>query len=328
MRNWSGSSGLGKSIAITQPAVVHGLGGVGKTQLAAAYAWQERACYDAVLWAMADTAEGLQANLASLTRSNALNLPEADEKDIRVQAAAVLTWLRRNSRWLLVLDSADSPEVKAAIQEALSGALPGRVLVTTRLTEWPVDYVPVEVPVLPVPAARKFLLERTARGKESAGSAEHADKLAKELGCLPLALEQAGAYIVRHVITFADYIGLLEQLPGKVLREKAAGATRYERSVLDTWLISEKKISPLARTILRVAGLLAPEAIPRDLFAGKDRILRAAVAALCEELGLTAPAPDAELDAEAALVELAGYSLIALCAQDVLLPPVGAEGAA
>ena len=103
------------AIAVTQKiVVVHGLGGVSKTQLAVEYAWKYLDDYDAVLWLRADSPETLDASLAGL--ADVLGLPEASAKEQGVQIDAVLDWLKGHERWLLLADNADTDEAAKASQ--------------------------------------------------------------------------------------------------------------------------------------------------------------------------------------------------------------------
>src|SRR4029077_11870251 len=95
-------------VALTQTVALHGLGGVGKTQLAVEYAWKHLGGYEAVLWVRADSPEGLDANLAGLARF--LGLPEASAKEQSVQMDAVLGWLKGQERWVLIGDNTGSDE--------------------------------------------------------------------------------------------------------------------------------------------------------------------------------------------------------------------------
>ena len=87
---WNGRWRVGRW-ALTQPASVHGLGGVGKTLLAVEFAHRHADDYDAVLWLAAENPTVLASAFADLARE--LHLPEADEPDQNVRTAAVLRWL-------------------------------------------------------------------------------------------------------------------------------------------------------------------------------------------------------------------------------------------
>ena len=111
---------------------------------------------------------------------------------------AVLDWLRGHRRWLLVFDNVE-PGTEELVR--LPPGLPGHVVVTSQTPMWPVR---LAVGVLPRDVAGRFLLERTGQTDAAA-----ADAVAQTLGCLPLALAQAAAYVVRSGRDLAGYAELL-----------------------------------------------------------------------------------------------------------------------
>jgi hypothetical protein len=126
-----------REVAVTQTVAIHGLGGVGKTQLAVEYAWKHLREYAAVFWVKADSPEALDASLAAL--SEVFGLPEAKEREQALQTTAVLAWLSEHERWLLIADSIDDELAAKALREGLPPSLPGDVLITSRLSRWPVS---------------------------------------------------------------------------------------------------------------------------------------------------------------------------------------------
>ena len=100
--------------AITQVHAIHGMGGVGKTQLAARFAREHRADYDVVWWLRAEQSATLRADLAELATE--LGLDEASGEDEAQAVVAALRWLERSARWLVIFDNAPDP---AAIDELL-----------------------------------------------------------------------------------------------------------------------------------------------------------------------------------------------------------------
>jgi tetratricopeptide (TPR) repeat protein len=305
LRDLRKSLHAGRTVAVTQPVAVHGLGGVGKTQLAVEYAFAHHKEYDAVLWAVADSAETASANFAALAKP--LGLPEAEAREQDAQVVAVQHWLQGHQRWLLVFDSVDSPEAERAVLDLLPPALPGHVLITSRRTDWPAAVAEVPVNLMAEETAVKFLLDRVGKHAKDAGGADDARAVARALGCLPLALEQAAAYVGHHRTTFREYLRRLEESRAKLLHEKTPGGTRHPASVAETWLLSEQQLNVTARAILRLTGFLAPDDIPRSLFPADSNVLAKAVKAMPE-----GAAPSAPLSAEDALVELADHSLITL----------------
>ena len=308
------SSSESSAGVITQPHTVSGLGGVGKTQLAVQYAWANVARYDALLWAVADCPASLSANLAALAAADVLDLPERDAPDQSAAVAAVIARLKQDPRWLLILDSVDSPDAAGAVCELLSPPLPGRVIITTRRqTGWPATVAPLSVDVLPVPAAADFLCARITG--HDPGPRSDAEALAEDLGGLPLALEQAGAYILKNRITFAEYRKRLAQQRKKLLAQGVPGGTGYKNSVAETWLVTEEQLSPPARALLRLMAFFAPDAMPRAMLAKAGPLLddlpgpkRTTRSAKTKPGKRKAQPPDAD----AALAELHEYSLAGL----------------
>jgi tetratricopeptide (TPR) repeat protein len=299
--------------AITQPQAVHGLGGVGKTQLGIEYAWKYQADYDVALWAGASSPAELHAKVAGLAA--VLNLPEAAATQQEVKVQAVLDWLRSHQRWLLILDNADTKEAQSAVLKLLPPGLHGHVIVTSRLADWPVGYEDLEVFVLSEPAAKEFLLKRAHKSGFNPGSEADALAIAKELGCLPLALEQAGAYVARHHVSFVEYLKLLKESRAQLMKFPSQGGTGYQQTVATTWLVSEQQLSLTARVILQVAAFLAPDNIPRAMFIECETLVAEEVSALAKAANVGMPEVLSKQHIRDALAELADHSLIELEAE-------------
>lgn len=240
------------SLAI-QPIV--GLGGVGKTQLAATAVRRRVDEYDVVAWIRAD--EGL-LDLARL----AVALGRADLGSGRQERAEwALSWLAEtDSRWLLVLDNVQDP---ATLRELSPTAGRGDILVTTRHRGLADFGPPVSVVAFDVDEGCRYLLDRTGRDYEE----DAAREVAGALGGLPLALSHAAAYCAAGT-AFADYLDLLQNLPAQEVFETNLDAF-YEQTVASTWQLSVSAAgaeAPLAPLALSVAAYLAPTEIPRSLF--------------------------------------------------------------
>jgi tetratricopeptide (TPR) repeat protein len=296
--------------AITQPQAVHGLGGVGKTQLAIEYAWKYQADYDVALWAGVPSSSELHARIAALAAI--LILPEAEAKEQEIKVQAVLCWLRSHQRWLLILDNADTKEAQIAILQLLPPGLHGHIIATSRRVDWPVNFADLEVPVLPEPAATEFLLHRPRKANFNPGNEADALAVAKELGCLPLALEQAGAYIARHHVSFLEYLKLLRESRAQLMKFPSQGGTGYQHTVATTWLVSEQQLSLTARVILQISAFFAPDDIPRAMFSEGTDMLSDVVNAFSERFKSETKKSLTKLDISDALAELADLSLIEL----------------
>jgi tetratricopeptide (TPR) repeat protein len=246
----------GGAIAITQVHAIHGMGGVGKTQLAARYAREHRDDYDVIWWLRAERPETLRTDLAGLAVALGLVDAEVDEHDA---ITAAREWLEVNGRWLVVFDNATGPD---AIVDVLPEGRGGHVLITSRgHADWRALHArPLALDVWQREESRAFLGERT--GEHDLGVLE---AVAEALGDLPLALEQAAAYTNTKAITLSGYAERLHRRSADLLGEgRPAG---YQHTVSTVWRLAFEQIAehPIAYGLLAVCAHLAPERIPREL---------------------------------------------------------------
>ncbi|HEY3134687.1 MAG TPA: FxSxx-COOH system tetratricopeptide repeat protein, partial [Blastocatellia bacterium] len=235
---------------------IHGLGGVGKTQLAAEYAHRRAADYELVWWIRSEEPATLASDYAAL--AEALDLPQKHEREQPVIVAAVREWLDHNAGWLLVFDNARHAQ---DLREYLPQNRAGHVLITSRDPNWGGVAKPFEVEVLPREDSVKFLLERTGQNDEAAASS-----LAEALGDLPVALEQAGAYIETNSKPLAEYLSLFQRRNAELLRR--GQLADYPNTVATTWEISFREVeqeSPAAAGLLNLCAFLAPDDIPLSI---------------------------------------------------------------
>jgi tetratricopeptide (TPR) repeat protein len=274
--------------------VLHGLGGVGKTQLALRYLDLHRTDYPAgCFWLRADQASTLIGDLASLAWRIKPPLPEREEVGQERQLEAVLRWLREHDRWLLVLDNLDQP-VEEAMRHWLPPGLPGHLIVTSRS---PQGTTRLDLQPLPLEVATSFLLERTGQDDVAA-----AHLIVEALGGLPLALEQAAAYLIENDWrSLADYADQLRTRMADLLRE--GKPDDYPLPVASTLDLSFQRVEekqPAAADLLRLCAFLAPDDIPMSA-------LQAAAGELPEPLrGVL----EDEIESDRALGVLRGYSLV------------------
>jgi len=286
--------------------VLHGLGGIGKTRLAVEYAWRFGRRYQAVLFVLADSPDGLNSGLAALARAELLDLPERNLPAESEVIGAVLRWLRQHPGCLLILDNVDTREARLAVTKLLPALSAGRVLITSRRRDWPAGVRRRAIDRVLLEPAAEFLLERTGEDrKREADDAEQALRLAELLDGLPLALEQAGAYIVHTQISLAEYLAEWERETEGVLRWHDEGAMQYPASVAVTWQRSFHQLTPTAQAILRLSSFLAPDPIPLEMFECAEAIVQQA-ASLSDETGQKAADGKVRDD----LAELRSLSLV------------------
>jgi tetratricopeptide (TPR) repeat protein len=261
----------GQPTALSQPQAISGLGGIGKTQLALEYAYRYRGDYQAVLWAQADTRENLTSSY--LTIVALLNLPEKSEQESARAIAAVKNWFQRNTGWLLILDNADE---LALARDFLPPSMGGQVLLTTRAQATGRFARRLEVDTLPTEQGTLFLLRRAGLLAPDAtleqapeGDRDIACAICEELGGLPLALDQAGAYIEETGCRLSEYQQLYQRRRADLLAERRGQLVDdHPLPVATTWSLSFQKVeqkNPAAADLLRLCVFLAPDAIPEAI---------------------------------------------------------------
>jgi tetratricopeptide (TPR) repeat protein len=253
-------AGLTGAVTVVLPHALHGLGGVGKTQVAIEYAYRNMSSYDVVWWIPADQPELVRSSLAALAPH--LGLPPVATSGVQDAANAVLDSLRRGkpySRWLLIFDNADQPEdINKLIPRG-----PGQALVTSRNHRWQGIVGTIPVNVFSRAESVEFLAKRVPKAITSSA----ADQLAEELGDLPLALEQAGALQAETGMPAQEYLELLQEHTREVLTESKP--SEYPVPMTAAWRISVGKLSDsnsAALQLLRCCAFFGPEPIPRDVF--------------------------------------------------------------
>jgi tetratricopeptide (TPR) repeat protein len=241
---------------------MHGLGGVGKSTLAAYWARAHAVDYEVAWWITADTPASLDAGLADL--AVALE-PECGGQPLETLTARAIAWLAAHRRWLLVLDNVTD---QASIAPLLNRASTGRVIVTSRLAEgWHrLGATVIRLGVLTEGQAVELLTSIATQDRGDAdltGSGE----LVTELGCLPLEIEQAAAYVHQTHLSPVAYLALLQEDPAVMYDQTARGADA-ERSIARIWRVTLDALAEtaLAGDLLRTMAWWASESIPRFLF--------------------------------------------------------------
>ncbi|MFB7467291.1 tetratricopeptide repeat protein, partial [Streptomyces sp. NPDC056224] len=256
--------------ALTAPGAalvqaVHGLGGIGKSTLAAHWAATRPHGCAPVRWITADSPVGVQQGLASL--ATALQPALATALPVEGLAEWGLQWLASHTGWLLILDNVNDP---ADIAPVLARAAGDRFLITSRLaTAWSDATTLVRLDVLDE-AESLALLTRitTAAGPRDL---EGAADLCAELGHLPLAIDQAAAYIAQNpLVTPHGYLHLLAQ-HATAMYGHGGATTPAQRTIARIWDITLDQIAtrqPAAADLLRTLAWYSSENIPTALADG------------------------------------------------------------
>lgn len=261
------------SVALSHPQGISGLGGIGKTQTALEYAYRYRTSYNAVFWIRADSIMSLTASMVEL--ASLLALPEGYEQDQNVIVQAVLRWLRQHSGWLLIYDNIDELSIA---EPFLPKAGPGHLLLTTRAQALGGIAQRLDIQKMEPDIGALLLLRRASLlAIQAAFDTIHADDqniaraISQELDGLPLALDQAGAYIKEAPCPLPDYLARYRNRRSDILRERGSFDQDYSAAVATTWSLSFEKLhqaSPAAAELLHFCAFLAPDSIPEKLLTG------------------------------------------------------------
>lgn len=246
-------------VAIT---ALHGLRGVGKTTLAAAYAERRAHDYRATWWIRAETESTMRADLAGL--GIRLNWVAADTPEEAAVTSALTRLRDEGDGILLIYDNATSP---SEIRKYLPRGGAAQIIVTSNAPNWGAVAAPVEVEVWPKEVGADYLIARSGRREER----EAAMALSEALGGLPLAHEQAAAYCERIGASLNGYKNRFEAAPVHFMDDQRDASHEYHDglTVAKTFALAideAAKLHPAAETLIVYAALLAPEPIPLFLF--------------------------------------------------------------
>jgi transcriptional regulator with XRE-family HTH domain/tetratricopeptide (TPR) repeat protein len=280
---------------IGQPIqAVYGLGGIGKTELAAEYAHRFRDDYDLIWWIRADQEESINAALVSLGRRLGLEQASYDERDR--STGAILDALMSGDpvdRWLLIFDDAqDASVISRFIPQARTH---GHVIITSRNIRWQqlridaielkefasaqsIEFLRRRVPAL----APEYVSSGTGNyAGEQNREEEHrntmAAALAAELGNLPLALEHAAAYLNETGVSPEQYLEMFRRDAHSLLASDVD--IPYPRVAAATWSVSTNALSPQALAVFQLLAFFGPEPVSEEL------LRQPANAAISETLG-------------------------------------------
>ncbi len=295
-----------KTAALTQsPQAISGLGGIGKTQTAIEYAYRHRDNYSYVFWVKSDTREQLISDFIAI--ANLLNLSEKDAQDQGIIVDAVKKWLAANTSWLLILDNADD---LAMAKDFIPSLSKGHILLTTRAQIMGRLAKRVEIEKMELEEGTLFLLRRAniiapdaSLDTASPTDAAKAKEIVQAVDGLPLALDQAAAYIEETECGLAGYLNRYQTQGAILLQHRGDLISDHPDPVATTWKLSFQKVEQAnlaAADLLRLCAFLSPDAIPEEI------ITEGAV-----DLGpILQPIASDPVELDAAIEELRKYSLV------------------
>ena len=231
---------------------IHGLGGIGKTQIAIEYAHRHRGDYNFVFWLHAAERASLVYDLATIAKeTNCIVFkPDIPLESIAMQ---VVKWLKHQPSWLVILDNLDDVTV-------VRGLIPetdcdGHTLITTRCTD--VKQIPaegLEITEMDEKEAIELLLDVSEYEEEREDAINEAREIVRELGCLPLAIGQAAAFI--RSSDLYSFMTVFQSSKKEFLADNPEGNHPYPRSISMTWSMCLRRLSADSNELVELLSFL------------------------------------------------------------------------
>ena len=259
-----------------RPLAISGLGGIGKTQTAIEFVYRYSADYTAIFWVRADTYETLCSDFIQIAHLLKLDTPDEqnanNSQNQQHLIEAVKQWLEEQSSWLLIFDNVED---LALVNDFIPLTSTGHMLLTTRIQATGSIATGLDLEKLEATEAALLLLRRTGFIQRDALSADSASAdfieahdIAEAVDGLPLALDQAGAYIEETGCSLFDYFDRYRRQRSTLLDLRGNALVEHPESVATTWLLSFQKvaqINPAAAELLRFCAFLHPDEILEEL---------------------------------------------------------------
>ncbi|KAF8346533.1 P-loop containing nucleoside triphosphate hydrolase protein [Amanita rubescens] len=270
MKDYFGSHGEGERRSF----LLYGLGGIGKTQISLRFLEQNAGLFSDIHWLDAKSEATIELGLMQIAQAK--NAP----KEVMHSSGFVLQWISQMPKWLIIYDNADGHY--SVVEKFLPPGGGGNILITSR--NWELERLVLgSVNVLAMEEEEAVTLFLKSAMLD--GTCDHvrngAKKMVLELSGIPLALDQAGAYIHRSGCGIDGYLQLYQKSKDKLMSKKEfQGASGYGRSAYGTWDISFQQIEQMALnengeeaeaaqnaiSLLRIFAFLNHENIPEELF--------------------------------------------------------------
>jgi hypothetical protein len=259
-----------KAAALTQPQAISGLGGIGKTRTAIEYAYRHQDDYQAVLWAKAESRETLVSDFVTI--AHLLSLSVKEEQDLIVRS--VKRWLQDHTGWLLIFDNADDLTM---VRDFLPSGGKGHILLTTRAQATGRIAQRIQVERMEPDEGTLFLLHRAMildpnapLAAASISDQDTAREIALLMDGLPLALDQAAAYIEETRCSLSDYLHLFQTRQEELLKRRGGLVTNHDHPdpVATTWSLSFKRVqqaNPAAADLLQLCAFLDADMIQEEI---------------------------------------------------------------
>lgn len=293
LNSWIGSPLENRHRGVHKRAALHGLGGIGKTQVVIEWAYKMRQRDDglSIFWVHASTTERFIEAYTSIARTCQIPGASAGGSDLLNKVKEWLGSSHQQHPWLMIVDNADDIEVflersgdagyRAKMHKYLPSSPNGSVLFTSRSKHAAVDLTEGRTLItITEPSPEECIDLIRGRLPASTHTVKNISSLAKELGYLPLALSQAISYLQKNSLSVPQYLDMLREGSGDGLRDMLqdefteagrdnASENQVPNAVARTWLASFRAVereNSFAIELLYLCGCFDRQEIPRSFF--------------------------------------------------------------
>ena len=240
--------------SVPRYAVLQGMGGQGKSQVALEYCRRKKdSPYSAIFWVDATTESSVKGSFQSISeciRAETDYLPNIDAR-VAFVLRMFASW---TVQWLIVFDNYDNPDTFLNIRDFIPQSERGAILVTSRHPDSNALVISrsnhfFKLSGLEESAAIALLVQQSQTNEVIPSDAK---KIVERLGCHPLAITQAGAYIRKRKLRLCEFMDhykrrkkmILESTPQLSHYRKRLGNAEEETSlnVFTTWELSFRQL--------------------------------------------------------------------------------------
>ncbi|KAL8768746.1 MAG: hypothetical protein Q9194_005629 [Teloschistes cf. exilis] len=231
---------LKQDAASTRVVILHGMGGQGKTVLAASFCRQAESknLFLAIFWLDASSRDASLKGLitiSNLVKRRDDQVFDTLEERIEFTRERMEEW---NRPWLLVMDNYDDPSRFPDLPDYIPSSKFGSVLITTRQANLERLGTVVTVPPMSKKESLLLLYDRCGCANNPGSEDHYAVEIVETLGYLPLAIDQAGAYIRNRVhLPFSRFVGEYNERKDDIW-SRVPVVWEYKRPVYNTWEMS------------------------------------------------------------------------------------------
>ncbi|KAI9853911.1 MAG: hypothetical protein M1813_001626 [Trichoglossum hirsutum] len=243
---------------------LHGLGGIGKTQIALEYIYRYQSSYTARFWVTSDTPAKIAQGFAEIARK----LKLGDGGHWQIQSLVKEWFCDTEENWLLVFDNAEDLE---GIRDYWPPSTRGSILLTSQNPDWLREDLNLDQSIRIKEFSKNEgteMLVAMMKKHKLPSTEDSAAAIVEELGGLPLAIRQMGSYISTTGLTLPAFMDIYKDqlMASKVDEWSDSAGISYKFTISAVFRVAFDKLSPQSRFLMDVIAFFDPDYIPQELF--------------------------------------------------------------